>query len=82
MALNNASLGRMTNMKRKLIYFFVFPLFLLMLLVSFISDNGYFSISQKDVEFHIPKGFPQPFYDIKKKHPHSCRVCSRQKTIL
>ncbi len=58
-----------SNMKRKLIYFFVFPAFLLMILGSFVSDNGYFSISQKDVEFHIPKGFPQPFYDIKKNIP-------------
>ncbi len=56
-------------MKRKFIYFFVFPFFLLLLLGSFVSDNGYFSISQKDVEFHIPKGFPQPFYDIKKNIP-------------
>lgn len=56
-------------MKRNLIYFFVFPFFLLLLLSGFVMDNNYFSITQKDVAFHIPKGFPQPFYDFKKNIP-------------
>ncbi|HTB32055.1 MAG TPA: cytochrome c peroxidase [Bacteroidia bacterium] len=56
-------------MKRKLIYFFVFPLFFLLLLAGFIADNKYFVISQKDVEFKIPQGFPKPFYDFKNNKP-------------
>jgi cytochrome c peroxidase len=56
-------------MKRKRIYFFLFSLSLLLFLVGFVTDNNYFAISQKDVEFHIPKGFPQPFYDVKRNIP-------------
>ena len=32
---------------------------------SFITDD-YFSITQKDVEFKTPKGFPKPVYDLEK----------------
>jgi cytochrome c peroxidase len=35
----------------------------------FIIDNNYFTITQKDVEFHIPKGFPKPVYDFKNNTP-------------
>lgn len=56
-------------MKRKLILFLLLPLFFLLLLAGFVTDNNYFSISQKDVEFHIPKGFPKPFYDFKNNVP-------------
>jgi cytochrome c peroxidase len=56
-------------MKRILIIFFVFPLFFLLLLGSFIPYNNYFAISKKDVEFNIPKRFPKPFYDFKKNIP-------------
>lgn len=37
-------------------------LFSLMASYSFVSDNPFFSISQKDVELKIPKGFPKPAY--------------------
>ncbi len=57
------------NMKRKFIYSFIFISFLFLLFSAFITSDNYFSITQNDVEFHIPKGFPQPFYDIKKNTP-------------
>jgi cytochrome c peroxidase len=56
-------------MKRKLIYFLVFPVFFLLLFDSFNPDNNYFAITHKDVEFHIPKGFPKPVYDFKNNTP-------------
>lgn len=56
-------------MKRRIIFFFVFPFFFLLLLSGFVGDNPYFSISQKDVEFHIPKGFPKPVYNFKNNTP-------------
>ncbi len=36
------------------------------ILNGFINDDSYFSITQKDVEFKIPKGFPKPFYALEK----------------
>ncbi len=36
---------------------------------SFIGDNLYFKITQKDVEFTIPNGFPKPLYDFKNNNP-------------
>ena len=56
-------------MKLKFIYIFCFSCFFILLLSGFIFDNGYFSITQKDVEFHIPKGFPKPVYDFKNNIP-------------
>lgn len=56
-------------MKRKLVYPVVFFFFLLLLMSSFIGDNPYFKITQKDVEFTIPKGFPKPVYDFKNNTP-------------
>jgi len=35
----------------------------------FIDDNPYFKITQKDVVFSIPKGFPKPVYDFKNNIP-------------
>jgi cytochrome c peroxidase len=34
-----------------------------LLFSNFTEDNPYFIIKDKDVEFHIPKGFPKPHYD-------------------
>lgn len=56
-------------MKRKLICFFVFLFSFFLLFSGFIGDNPYFTITQKDVEFHIPKGFPKPVYDFKNNIP-------------
>lgn len=56
-------------MKRKIICFFVLSFSLFILSSGFIGDNNYFSISQKDVEFHIPKEFPKPFYNFKNNIP-------------
>ena len=44
-----------------LICLFLFTIFL----NGFITDD-YFSITQKDVEFKIPKGFSKPVYDLSK----------------
>ena len=56
-------------MKSKRIYFFVSPLCFLLLLAGFATDNNYFAISQKDVEFKVPAGFPKPFYYFKNNTP-------------
>ena len=32
---------------------------------SFVDDNPYFKVTAKDVELHIPKGFPKPLYTFK-----------------
>ena len=56
-------------MKRKIVYFFCFSCCFFLLLSGFIGDNKYFAISQKDVEFHIPKGYPKPFYNFKNNKP-------------
>jgi cytochrome c peroxidase len=36
-----------------------------LLLYGFTVNNTYFAISEKDVELHIPAGFPKPFYKFK-----------------
>lgn len=41
-------------------------LFSFLLLNGFITCDDYFAITQKDVEFKIPKGFPKPVYDLSK----------------
>jgi cytochrome c peroxidase len=51
----------MKNSKVVLICLFLFTI----LLNGFITDD-YFSITQKDIEFKIPKGFPKPIYDLTK----------------
>ncbi len=56
-------------MKKRIIYFVLFPGFFILLLAGFAGDNNYFAITAKDVEFHIPKGFPQPVYDFKNNTP-------------
>lgn len=56
-------------MKRKLILFFVLPFSILLLLSGFTGYNKYFAITQKDVEFNIPKGFPKPVYNFKHNLP-------------
>ena len=52
----------MKNNKVILIGLFLFTI----LLPGFIADDSYFNITQKDVEFKIPKGFPKPVYDLGK----------------
>ncbi len=56
-------------MKRKLAYYFVFSFCFLLFFCGFIGGNDYFTITQKDVEFHIPQGFPKPVYDFKNNTP-------------
>ncbi len=49
-------------MNRNLIYIILF----LLGLNSFVGDNSYFVITQKDVQLQIPKDFPKPVYDFKE----------------
>jgi cytochrome c peroxidase len=36
------------------------------LFIGFVQDNPYFKITEKDVEFKVPDGFPKPAYNFKK----------------
>jgi len=56
-------------MKLKAIFFFVSLFFFFLLFTGLISNSDYFSITPKDVEFHIPKGFPPPIYNFKTNTP-------------
>lgn len=56
-------------MKYKYICIFILLVFLFVCISGFIGDNKYFAISQKDVEFHIPAGFPKPVYNFKNNVP-------------
>src|SRR2546429_6077636 len=49
----------------KYCYSFFSLLAILFLLNSFTGENPYFSITQKDIEIKIPKGFPKPEYEFK-----------------
>ena len=51
-------------MKTSLIIFLLF--ILTFILKGFSGDNPYFIISEKDVNFNVPEGFPKPKYDFKK----------------
>ena len=44
----------------------IFLIVFTFLFISFTQDNPYFKITEKDVEFKIPEGFPKPVYDFKK----------------
>jgi cytochrome c peroxidase len=51
-------------MKNKAFGALVLPL-LTIAILGFVGGNPDFNISKKDVELHIPKGFPKPIYDFK-----------------
>jgi cytochrome c peroxidase len=53
-------------MKNKLLYIFGCLLLFVILSLSFKSIAFDFSITQKDVEIKVPKGFPKPLYDLEK----------------
>ncbi|MGZ4054298.1 MAG: cytochrome-c peroxidase [Bacteroidia bacterium] len=52
-------------MKNKFLYIIFFVFISAFLFNSFIEENPYFKITEKDVELKIPKGFPKPFYNFK-----------------
>jgi cytochrome c peroxidase len=56
----------MRTLKRTSVYIILSLLSLMLILYSFTGENSYFSITQKDVRFTIPKGFPKPFYNFKQ----------------
>jgi cytochrome c peroxidase len=47
----------------KIVFLAVFSV---IMLSAFVTENPYYSISQKDVEIIIPQGFPKPVYDFRK----------------
>lgn len=51
-------------MARRLIVFSSLIIFTV-LFAGFVQDNPYFEIHPEDVELKIPKGFPEPLYDLK-----------------
>lgn len=51
-------------MARRLIVF-SFLIIFTVLFAGFVQDNPYFEIHPEDVEMKIPKGFPEPLYDLK-----------------
>lgn len=53
-------------MNYRTIYIILLLFAFVTLLYSFTSENGYFTITPKDVELKIPKGFPKPVYDFKQ----------------
>ena len=53
-------------MKRSSLSGFIFLVLLIILVYSFIDTDPYFQITQQDVVFRKPKGFPKPVYDFEK----------------
>ncbi len=47
----------------KIVFLAVFSV---IILSAFVTENPYYSITQKDVEIIIPQGFPKPVYDFRK----------------
>ena len=66
-----AIVGRLTNhtTKYRLLSISLLLLAVIWLFTGFTPDNPYFRITQKDVEFNVPQGFPKPVYTFKNNKP-------------
>lgn len=53
-------------MKGRKLFIILILILVAFLFNSFVEDNPYFHIDKKDCRLIIPKGFPKPYYDLKK----------------